>query len=287
MQVRAADAARLGPDDHVLGRAELGLGHLVDPHLPGRLEGHAPQCISEPSRRAPTRPRRGPLGAVIGDREDRRRGPVHRDNRPSTTDPGQMLPRAGDAEREIHRRPHGLSGLADAARPVDPAGVDDRAGAVTDAPRRAASCWSRATFACSPTPLPIDSRKSALVMSTPSVFGSTKPRCSVRGASRSIASSRMATAAFVAAAGANAPMRASDDRRLLAGEVELGLEPSAVDLPPDDRTAVPGEPAHVAGEAVPPRAATAAANPSASARGSGSRPSVAASDQRLSAASAT
>ena len=47
VQVPAADAARLGPDDHVPGRAELGLGHLVDAHLPGRLEGHTPQWTSE------------------------------------------------------------------------------------------------------------------------------------------------------------------------------------------------------------------------------------------------
>ena len=39
VEVRAADPARLDPDDRVVGREQLGLGLLVDPDLAGRLEG--------------------------------------------------------------------------------------------------------------------------------------------------------------------------------------------------------------------------------------------------------
>ena len=40
VEVRAADAAGLDADDRVVGLEQLGLGHLVDSHLAGRLEGH-------------------------------------------------------------------------------------------------------------------------------------------------------------------------------------------------------------------------------------------------------
>ena len=39
VEVRAADAARLDPDDRVVRREQLGLGNLVDLDFPGRLEG--------------------------------------------------------------------------------------------------------------------------------------------------------------------------------------------------------------------------------------------------------
>ena len=42
VEVGAAHAARLDPDDRLVGRAQLGLGHVVDPHLSGALEGHRP-----------------------------------------------------------------------------------------------------------------------------------------------------------------------------------------------------------------------------------------------------
>jgi hypothetical protein len=39
VEVGAADAARLHPDDRVVRREQLGLGNLVDLDFPGRLEG--------------------------------------------------------------------------------------------------------------------------------------------------------------------------------------------------------------------------------------------------------
>ena len=39
VEVRAADAARLDPDDRVVGREQLGLGDLVEPDLARGLEG--------------------------------------------------------------------------------------------------------------------------------------------------------------------------------------------------------------------------------------------------------
>jgi hypothetical protein len=39
VEVRAADAGGLHPDDRVVPRRQLGLGTILDPDLSGRLEG--------------------------------------------------------------------------------------------------------------------------------------------------------------------------------------------------------------------------------------------------------
>ena len=57
VEVRAADAGRLDLHDRVVGREQLGLGPLFDPHLAGRLEGDgaacAPTAAVRPGARAP------------------------------------------------------------------------------------------------------------------------------------------------------------------------------------------------------------------------------------------
>ncbi len=56
VKIRAADAARLDPDDRVLGMLQLGLGDLLHEHLARSLEGDG-------AHRAPTIDERGACGA--------------------------------------------------------------------------------------------------------------------------------------------------------------------------------------------------------------------------------
>ena len=220
-----------------------------------RTSTEPPQQPARARRRARTCRHR----AVVGDAEDRRLGiGVDRDDRLGGAHAGEVLDRAGDPEREVDAWLDGLARLANLARAgIQPASTSGR-DTLSVAPSLSASSSKRGMLSLSSMPRPIESRKSALVMSTSPachLAETRRARCARRGIEVELHRPRRRGAEPGHGAGAKMPGRSSQQRACPCPGTRARLRACRHRRRGGLRTGPPSHPSagHVAREAEPAR----------------------------------